>query len=226
MILSWPMLNLPFLSPAVSSSNVSFRKGSDVEVLTSIHEPSVNVAVWKRVVRDDLAAESAAWASHEHEIETVVNAQDPLSGPLLSHLPAGSALLADIGFLLKLFVGLSRASRIHVFFGAVRDDQCRKFHQDYVRLRLIQTYFGPGTEWAPEDAVCREAIDKPCESVADANRLIVPNASLVQHIQPGEIIVLKGTRYPGNARGAIHRSPPIAHLGLTRVVFVLTTHDK
>ncbi len=226
MICSRPMLNLPFISPAGSSPHVSFRKGSHVEVLTSIHEPTVNVAVWKRPVRDDLAAESAAWAAHGHEIESVVPAQDPLSGPLLSHLPAASALLADIGFLLKLFVGLSGSSRINLFFGAVHNDQCRKFHFDYVRLRLVHTYLGPGTEWVPEDAVCREAIDKPCASVAEANRLIVPHASLVQHTQPGEIIVLKGTRYPGNTRGAIHRSPPIAQQGLTRVVLVLTTHDK
>ena len=219
------MLNWPF-SPWGASSKRSFRKGHDRKVLMSIHDPSVNVAVWKRSMREDLCSETASWATRKAELEAVVDGEDALSHPVLSNLPPGSALMADIGFLLKLFVGLSGASRVQLFFGALRDDQCRKFHQDYVRLRLINTYVGPGTEWVAETSVCREALDCAAGTILEANRRIVPDARSVQHVQPGEVIVLKGTRYPGNQRGAVHRSPPIAHLGLTRVVLVLTTYDK
>lgn len=220
------MLNWLSFTRANPPTNVGFRAGQGVDVLTSIHDPAVNVAVWKRGVRPDLDAESSAWAKHKHEIETIIDANHPFSDSILSDLPAGSALLADVGFLLKVFSSLSKAPRIQLFFGAVHNDQCRKFHQDYVRLRLIHTYVGPGTEWVPDKSVCREALDQDCSSVAEANRRIVPDAKAIQHTQPGEVIVLKGTRYPGNERGAIHRSPPIAYLGLTRIVLVLTTYDK
>lgn len=222
----WHMLKLPLFSSIKASTNTSFRIGRESKVLSSIHEPGINVAVWKRGIREQLATESASWAVHAHEFESIVDVHGSLPEGLLSELPAGSALLADIGFLLKLFIGLSQASRVQLFFGAVRNDQCRKFHQDYVRLRLINTYLGPGTQWVPEDAVRRQALEQPDSSVARDNLRIVPDPSLVRHAQPGEVIVLKGTRYPGNERGAIHRSPPIANLGLTRVVLVLTTYDK
>jgi hypothetical protein len=219
------MLNRPFF-PWRGSSKRSFRKGHDSKVLMSIHDPSVNVAVWKRSMCEDLCSETASWAARKIELETVVDGEDALSNPVLSELPPGSALMADIGFLLKLFVGLSGTSRVQLFFGAVRNDQCRKFHQDYVRLRLINTYVGPGTEWVPDASVYREALDCAAGTILEANRKIVPDVRSVQHVQPGEVIVLKGTRYPGNQHGAVHRSPPIAHLGLTRVVLVLTTYDK
>jgi hypothetical protein len=204
----------------------SFRIGGDRHVLASIHEPSVNVAVWARMLPADLGPEIAARASRKDDFEGIFDAAEIKEGRLFEPADAASPLRADVGRLLQLFAALSGVPRIQVFFGAVRNDQCRRFHVDYVRLRLVTTYLGPGTEWLPEDAVCRERLELAPPSPAEANRQIVRDGSKIRRANAGDVVLLKGERYPGNERAAVHRSPPIQELGLTRVVLVATSYDK
>jgi hypothetical protein len=93
---------------------------------------------------------------------------------------------------------------------------------DYVRYRLITTYVGPGTEWVPEEAVRREALDHPTDCPCDANKEIVRDPSAIRHAVPGEVIVMKGALHPGR-RGAIHRSPAIEGTGRVRVLLIAST---
>jgi hypothetical protein len=138
--------------------------------------------------------------------------------------PARTWLTMDIAILLARLAHLADARRLRVSFGAVRTDQCRKFHVDYVRYRLVTTYVGPGTEWVPDEAVRREALDHPPDCPCDANKEIVREASAIRHAVPGEVIVMKGARHP-NHRGAVHRSPPIEGTGRVRVVLIASTVD-
>ncbi|MDI1428723.1 DUF1826 domain-containing protein [Polyangium sorediatum] len=50
--------------------------------------------------------------------------------------------------------------------------------------------------------------------------------SKIRRANAGDIVLLKGERYPGKERTAGHRSPPIQALGLARVALVATTYDK
>jgi len=105
----------------------------------------------------------------------------------------------------------------------VSDDQCRKFHVDAVRLRLVTTYVGPGTEWVPGEAVDREALARLIPCPAEANAAIVPVASAIHRAEAGHVLVLKGSRHENAAGGgAVHRSPPIEHRGALRVALVVT----
>ncbi|MDC3958799.1 DUF1826 domain-containing protein [Polyangium jinanense] len=218
--------SLPSSSRLVAPEDGSFRIGGDSDVLTSIHDPSVNVAIWARLLPPDLGPEIAARASRKDDFEGIFDAAEIKEGRLFDPADEASPLRADVGRLLQLFAALSGVPRIQVFFGAVRNDQCRKFHVDYVRLRLVTTYLGPGTEWLPEDAVCREELDLAPPSPAEANRRIVRDASKIRRANAGDVVLLKGERYPDHERAAVHRSPPIQELGLTRVVLVATTYDK
>lgn len=104
-----------------------------------------------------------------------------------------------------------------------RDDDCRKYHVDWVRLRLIVTYCGVGTEWVRSADVNRAALTKDWCSLSQINREIVPDAQAVHRAGAGDVLVLKGETFPGNAgNGAVHRSPPIALQGRARLVFKLT----
>jgi hypothetical protein len=116
---------------------------------------------------------------------------------------------------------LSGAGSVKISFGAVTGDQCRKFHADYQRLRLITTYLGPGTEWLPEHAVRRDALVEPPACPATANQLIVRDPSQVRRAHAGDVLLLRGhDGVTGTALSAVHRSPPIEALGKMRVVLV------
>jgi hypothetical protein len=138
--------------------------------------------------------------------------------------PARSWLIDDLAQLLERFTVATETKRVRVSFGAVSTDQCRKFHADYVRYRLVSTYVGPGTEWVPDDAVDREALAHPPDCPCDANSRIVREQSRVQRARAGEIVVMRGALHPSGL-GAVHRSPPIEGAGQRRLLLAISTVD-
>jgi len=98
-------------------------------------------------------------------------------------------------------------------------DMCRKFHADYIGVRLLCTYSGPGTEWVDDAYVNRRTALDPDSSLADANRALVPDPTRVRSLGEGDVALLKGHAYPGNeGRGVVHRSAPVEARGLRRIV--------
>lgn len=209
----------------------SYRIGGEPTVLREVLAKGANIAVWERALPEGIGDALAGWAARAPaEFEADLPATGYTLTPALRRFPTGPArewLLGDIAMLLGSFVALAQPRRMRVFFGAVRHDQCRKFHVDYLGLRLITTYLGPGTEWAPDAAVRRKAlIDSPGDPGL-ANAAIIRRPSSVRHARAGDVLVMKGNAYPGvNGRAVVHRSPPIEHLGLTRVVLVATADRR
>ncbi|HEY8945849.1 MAG TPA: DUF1826 domain-containing protein [Polyangiaceae bacterium] len=117
-----------------------------------------------------------------------------------------------------LFAGPARAE-LHV----TNRDDCRKFHVDYYRARLLVTYAGPGTELAPEDAVDRAELcsGKDEADPASANQRILMDPQRVVRAMEGDIVLLKGQHFE-SGRAAVHRSPPILASNSVRLVFKLT----
>lgn len=81
--------------------------------------------------------------------------------------------------------------------------RCPQWHEDYVRLRLIKSYLGFGTDWVdPGDKIVRltnwinAQLDRP---------LTVPPEKL-RHAKEGDILVLAGRRHE-NGVPVLHRSP-------------------
>lgn len=144
---------------------------------------------------------------------------------LFGHLPASrekDAWRADIERLVRLFARLSGAASVRASLALFGTDKCRKFHADHRPLRLVCTYVGPGTECVDDAWIDRSALGKPDPSIELANARIVRRPGLVQRALTGDVVLLKGERHPENeGRGAVHRSPPIAHVGLRRLVLTL-----
>lgn len=135
-----------------------------------------------------------------------------------------AVLAPDLERWLEAFRGLCESTSVTGSVVVTRHDDCRKYHVDWVGLRLIVTYAGPGTEWVADEGVNRAALQVPWRSVAAINRRIVPDPGRVRCAGVGDVLVLKGESYPGNAgRGAVHRSPPIAHEKGVRLLFKLTS---
>lgn len=136
--------------------------------------------------------------------------------------PVRAWLERDLRRLLRRFTEHAGPGMVRAQLAAIRGDQCRKFHCDYVRYRLLSTYVGPGTEWLPEEAVRREALEHPAACPTQANARAVRDASGVRRAAAGDVLLMKGALHP-DSRGAVHRSPPIENTGVVRLVWTLST---
>ena len=203
------------------------RASAEVEASERLARGEVNLVSWHRGLPSGLDAQLVEWAKRfpAQFDEILCMPKYDLSAATRGLAePARAWLTMDVAILIARLAHLADARRLRVSFGAVRTGQCRKFHVDYVRYRLVTTYVGPGTEWVPDEAVRREALDHPLDCPCDANTEIVRESSAIRHAVPGEVIVMKGALHPDH-RGAVHRSPPIEGTGRVRVVLIASTVD-
>ncbi|MDW8247093.1 MAG: DUF1826 domain-containing protein [Sandaracinaceae bacterium] len=116
---------------------------------------------------------------------------------------------------------------IQVRLNALLDDGCRKFHMDHLPLRLVVTYFGPGTHLIGEEgAVDRRFLGRGELDPEEANRRVLTDPSKLIRAKAGDFVWLKGADYPGlGGRGVVHRSPPIEGTGVKRFVLRLDVYD-
>lgn len=200
-----------------------------IEAIGRLQRSDVNLVSWHRELPAGLDVQLEAWVRRDHaRFDQAVAAQHP--GDDLAKATSGLSgsirdwLIADIADLLARLAALADARRMRVSFGAIRSDQCRKFHVDWVRYRLITTYLGPGTEWVPDPAVDRTALEHPADCPCDANKNIIRDATAVMCAAPGEVLLMKGVRHP-DSPGTVHRSPPLGETGQVRVVLVASPID-
>lgn len=217
------------LVPAASRAvEPSFRLGQHSDVLSAIREPSVNVAIWQRTIPAAVRKALLHWAKQsDFDFEQSFQVGHYDLGKMLVEIEDAATrayLEREIPMLLQLLAKVSRSRRLLVSFGAVKGDQCRKFHYDYVRVRLVTTLVGPGTEWLSDAAVRRDGLDLPWECVDEANGRIVRSSEDIKRVRAGDVLLMKGARYPGASEktAAIHRSPPIEESGESRVVLIAT----
>ncbi|MCX7808218.1 MAG: DUF1826 domain-containing protein [Deltaproteobacteria bacterium] len=116
---------------------------------------------------------------------------------------------------------------IQVRLNAFLNDGCRKFHMDYLPLRLVVTYFGPGTEIiGGEGAVDRRFLRRGDLDPEEANHRVLTDPSKLIRAKAGDFVWLKGADYPGlGGKGAVHRSPPIEGTGVRRFVLRLDVYE-
>lgn len=108
----------------------------------------------------------------------------------------------DISNLAKRFSEIMQAPYLRLRLDVINTNACRKFHIDAIRARLICTYRGTGTQYGIS---------------TDGN-----DPARVFTVATGAPMVMRGTLWPQTPpSGMLHRSPPIAETGETRLVLVL-----
>jgi hypothetical protein len=95
-------------------------------------------------------------------------------------------LVADAAALVSAFLTQFGAPRAELRVEVTDTISCPKFHCDNLRVRLVATYAGAGTEYA--------RADRPAE---------------VFRAPPGALVFLKGHKHPTYADRVLHRSPPV-----------------
>lgn len=120
--------------------------------------------------------------------------------------PWRDCLVTDITVLADLFATMMKAEFLRLRLDVVTTDACRKFHVDAITARLVCTYRGTGTQYG----ISTDGTE-PCP---------------VFTVPTGSPILLRGTLWPTPPpSGLLHRSPPIAGTGETRLVLVLDPMD-
>ena len=202
------------------------RVAPEANITDAIVEPQLNLVVWRRSLPQSVTRSLERWVvDAELSVDRVVPAHAPELDEVVAPISVVSLrqfLLDDMQCLLAHFVRLTGTDRVRVALCTKRTNSCRKFHTDNVRLRLITTYVGPGTEWPLDDAVDRAAMGLPCACPYQANHEIVRDPSAIERTRAGDVLLLKGERW-ADAIGAVHRSPPIEGTGQSRLVLSLTT---
>ncbi|UJR80509.1 DUF1826 domain-containing protein [Sandaracinus amylolyticus] len=191
-----------------------------IEHLGGILECRVNAWLVRRVLPERVVDTCRAIANEPLQRSLEI-APGTSIAPIVDGLPpeASETIGADARHLTAIFLAITNRRSAQVRLESVSCDACRKFHVDYVRMRMLVTYAGPGTELVANGDARREYIGRADLGFDEANRAIVPNASRVIHAREGDIVLLKGEAFEGNAgNGAVHRSPPIEERGERRLM--------
>ena len=204
---------------AVRSSGTS---GAGIEMcdaaegLAAISNPGMELVVWRRALPLCLQT----WlermdASCLPDIRVLVRPGD-LRRAVEPHLddcgmPPGDMrdlLIGDVGDLVSVFSKISRTDLVDVRLECVSHDACWKFHRDCVEARLLTTYRGSATEWVQPIHAAR--------ALREQKRFKGP----VEHLRIHDVAIFKGS-CAGSGSGIVHRSPPIAGTGQTRLLLCL-----
>ena len=190
----------PPTANAATSAIGNVTSGSaQPEDLDLILRPGIALAQWWRTFSIDVPPDVVAKVG----MRRVVAPADQVAVQLkhaLADLPCGGwqdAVAQDAEHLARRFAPIAGCAQIAVRLEGVTGDSCRRFHADYVPVRLITTYVGPGTQWriGGEDAP-------------------------VHDIATGAVALFKGRAWAPETT-LLHRSPPIAGTGTHRLVLVI-----
>jgi len=191
-------------------------------VLNEIHKKSKNIAIRKRNI-SAIKQEIGLVVSQEIEYRASGSKKeiiDSLSSYFTETLNSSRHVLEDIVHLLHQYEHLTAATSFRLSFAKVNTNMCRRFHTDINTLRMLCTYYGPGTLWLPNQAINMKAYHS-----GDNNSEIVTDESMIQQADTGDIVILKGALYP-DANPILHRSPTIEENRENRLLLRIDATDS
>ncbi|MEM6940730.1 MAG: DUF1826 domain-containing protein [Pseudomonadota bacterium] len=178
--------------------------------LSAIKDPACSAAIWKRAPLqrfqtwiDGIDPTDLPRARIMLRPEVVREAMTDVSDAYrLPDSPERTMLIDDVAALAAMFSGIMDSRYLRLRLDVIETDACHKFHIDALTARLICTYRGHATQYGNG-------------ALGD-----VPEA--IHEVPTGCPMILRGTHWPSTAAfGLVHRSPPIAGTGETRLVLVL-----
>ncbi|MCH2108409.1 MAG: DUF1826 domain-containing protein [Polyangiaceae bacterium] len=216
------------LEPQVSrQTRLSSISGREPQVFQGLKTRPIGMATWNRTIPPAIRNALRLWS---------VNVEEPFDGVTVTNTEIPDSVFEgmsprlrewlhnDFSRLLLEFQKVAQVSQTQLTFGPIRSDRCRKFHQDYLRYRLITTYDGPGTEWVPAEAVNQAALVHPPACPHEANAQIIADPAAVRRAQVGDVLLMKGRRHP-DGTGIVHRSPPIEASAQSRIALIISSLD-
>lgn len=193
------------MNPARKPVDIFQVFGETPQVLTEVLQDGVNLAVWRRRLPPQLEdfATLVVGLGQPLADQRVIDVDEqymPVLTELLreaADLHGYEAFVADVTWLVAAYTCLVGARRVGLRLRVLAGPMCPRFHVDNVPLRLLTTYTGPGSEWLQEHRSQRGEL-----------HAALPSVDNIQHLQAGDVAVLKGEKWQGNeGAGLVHRSP-------------------
>lgn len=176
----------------------------EVAELVALFEPEVSIGLLHRPVPPAVSDEIAPLLDRPGYRLTLVQSAQASAAELAEALGGRTALAQDIAQWVELLGLLTGASSVGVRLARLASAMCPRLHVDHVSLRLVCTYSGLGTQYVRAEDVDRRWLGH----ARTAGREPLKDGARVRCASPGDVVLLKGEAWPGNAgKGAVHRSP-------------------
>jgi hypothetical protein len=189
-------------SAAVTSGAAPVQVCLSPGVLLTVLQPGTGLAVWHRAARVGLHRAIQAALGQAPFCKVAEGRPEHAVKELLREMPLAMRPLGeDITRLGRLFATVIGEDILRFRLEHVADNACRQHHVDSVRLRLLCTYVGLGTEWI--------------DPTGEHRRMSVFHVGL-----------FKGSKFPDPAPRILHRSPPVEHLAERRRSRLLLCIDQ
>lgn len=167
-----------------------FAAATHPEEMAAIRDPAVPAVIWRRnpparflswldMLPVDLLPKTRVIVRRETVSDAVINACDVVGMP---HGLERDFLVEDVVKLSDVMFRILMAPCLRLRLDVMEGDGCPRFHIDHVAARLLCTYRGAGTD--------------------------VRHGGRVHSLLTGDVVLMRGTAWPGGADGAEHRSPP------------------
>ncbi len=180
------------------------HRSHDADDLAAILDPAITLAIWERPsalpVGSLAGFETIQMTAAVDHAGTMLTAAFALRPAAVWH----ADVAADVAALVTRFAAIMALSHVVIRLERVTGDACKRWHADYVDVRLICTYRGAGTQWIERSTAAGEA------SVIETQR----------SLEVGAVGLFKGRVLAGE-QAILHRSPPIAGTGEERLLLVL-----
>ncbi|MCE0557448.1 DUF1826 domain-containing protein [Motilimonas sp. E26] len=194
------------------NQELSYVASTDIEILTAIFEPHINLTCWQRSLVPNLLEYVA-----QINLQGVAIARsvplDELAEALSRWLPEGAgkiAFIQDIEQLAQMLDCLFDNPDIGVRLKTLSQAMCPKFHTDKVVCRLVCSYSITGTQWLENGDANRAKLGRDSKGKSDEASGLYAADSDVFSADVGDVLLLKGDAWPDNeGLGVIHRSPAI-----------------
>lgn len=180
------------------------------EALARIARPGTDITLWERHLDAALEQELAALKLAELDDLTLECTIPDLAAGIAQALddagyPHCPALRRDIAMLARCHAEVLAAERIRLRLEVIETDACRRFHADFVTVRTITTYLGRGTQWTQAPGSDWQP-------------------EMIRELSAGTVAMFKG-RLLQPEPSILHRSPPIAESGESRLVLVIDSME-
>ena len=194
------------------------------EVLSSVHVPGINMAVWQRpeLPACQEAIETILTASTTYLLDTISSDKAALLRSLQeAALPLNptitmDALAEDIWMLSELFCTINEIKEVRIRLARIENDACRLFHADTLHMRMLCTYAGAGTDWIENHNARYDQLGSQGRSVEETNDAIVIDFNQIRTVDTWDVALFSG-RLKEDTLPLIHRSSPVKNRNAYRI---------
>jgi len=206
-----------------SLTNMPCVASRDSDVLREILEDGVLLTRWERTAHPGAGPGLRALLQLRQPVGIDTKSREPegfnqqlreaVGRAGLEEQSSLQVLAEDVCELASLFADISGRDHLRLRFERVEDDGCALFHVDTLPMRMLCTYFGPGTQWLEEDNVRRDQLGSRGRSLDEANAAMVIDSEKIQTAPAWHVLIFKGRLWDGHGYqdGLVHRSAPVRH---------------